>query len=152
MLGVSCTVDALAARLEHCSAVRNGILHRRPFSFRRCRDAYDGVHAVRPFVAAFVFTVCVVVRMYWWLRATSTHAQPIHSDNQGENRQYGMYGYVLRFCRRTCRTPGAHGLAGLSYFFCSAFTSLRSYRICDVQGSHGGGILWTLMGGWSLSS
>jgi len=106
------------------------------------------------FVAAFLFTVCVVVRMYWWF-ACNKYAKlnqfiPTNGERIKNTIDTGLFYAFLK--KELPHSPGHTGLAGLSYTFLFGL-----YIIEIITGSamlkvaHGGGAIWTLMGGWSLS-
>ena len=106
------------------------------------------------FVAAFVFTVCVVVRMYWWF-AGNKYARlnqfiPTTKERIDNTVCTGMF---YAFCRKDLpHAPGHTGLAGLSYFFLFCLYIVEIVTgFAMYKEAMGGGILWTLMGGWSLS-
>jgi Ni/Fe-hydrogenase 1 B-type cytochrome subunit len=105
------------------------------------------------FVAAFVFTVCVVVRMYWWF-AGNQYARinqfiPMSSERIKNTACTASF---YAFCSKDLpHYPGHTGLAGLSYTFLFGLyivqivTGFAMYSV-----AHGGGAVWTLLGGWSL--
>ncbi|HTZ16889.1 MAG TPA: Ni/Fe-hydrogenase, b-type cytochrome subunit [Dissulfurispiraceae bacterium] len=106
------------------------------------------------FVAAFLFTVCVVVRMYWWF-AGNKYAKlnqfiPATGERIKNTIDTGLFYAFLK--KDLPHAPGHTGLAGLSYTFLFCM-----YLVLIITGSamlkvaHGGGAVWTLMGGWSLS-
>ena len=105
------------------------------------------------FVAAFVFTVCVVVRMYWWFAgnqyARITQFIPMSAERIKNTACTASF---YAFCSKDLpHYPGHTGLAGLSYTFLFGLyivqivTGFAMYSV-----AHGGGAIWTLMGGWSL--
>ena len=106
------------------------------------------------FVAAFLFTTCAIVRMYWWFSgnkyARINQFIPTTGERIKNTIDTGLFYAFLK--KELPHSPGHTGLAGLSYTFLFGL-----YIIEIITGSamlkvaHGGGAIWTLMGGWSLS-
>ncbi|MGO9378124.1 MAG: Ni/Fe-hydrogenase, b-type cytochrome subunit [Dissulfurispiraceae bacterium] len=105
------------------------------------------------FVAAFVFTVCVIVRMYWWF-AGNKYARinqfiPMSAERIKNTACTASF---YAFCSKDLpHYPGHTGLAGLSYTFLFGLyiiqivTGFAMYSVAQ-----GGGATWTILGGWSL--
>ncbi len=105
------------------------------------------------FVAAFLFTVCVIVRMYWWF-AGNKYAKinqfiPMSGERIKNTIDTGLFYAFLK--KDLPHAPGHTGLAGLSYTFLfvlyiiEIITGFAMYKV-----ALGGGALWTILGGWSL--
>ena len=102
------------------------------------------------FVAAYIFAVSVVVRIYWWFMGNRYS----HWDQflpVSEERRKNLYGTTQFYCFLRSHCPesiGHTGIAGLTYFFLILIFLLE---ICTgfalYSQSHAGG-LWTLLGGW----
>lgn len=105
------------------------------------------------FVAAYVFAVSVLVRIYWWFVGNRySHWDqflPISSE-----RRKNLYGTAQFYCflREKCPEVIGHtGIAGLTYFIMFLLFLLEIVTgFALYSQSHIGG-LWTLMGGWLLS-
>ncbi len=105
------------------------------------------------FVAAFLFTVCVLVRMYWWF-AGNKYAklnQFIPTSKERFDNTVCTASFYA-FCRKDLpHYPGHTGLAGLSYTFLFClyiFQIVTGFAMLSL--AHGGGAIWTMLGGWSL--
>jgi Ni/Fe-hydrogenase 1 B-type cytochrome subunit len=106
------------------------------------------------FVAAFLFTVCVIVRMYWWFAGNKYAKLNQFIPTSGERIKNVIdTGLFYAFLKKDLpHAPGHTGLAGLSYtfLFClylaQIITGFAMYTL-----AHGGGAIWTMLGGWSLS-
>jgi len=102
------------------------------------------------FVAAYVFAVSVLVRIYWWFMGNRySHWDQFIPISQ--ERRKNLYGTAEFYCflRENCPESIGHtGIAGLTYF---VLFLLFLFEICTgfalYSQSHGGG-LWTLLGGW----
>lgn len=105
------------------------------------------------FIAAYVFAVSVLIRIYWWF-AGNQYARwdqwlPVTQErikNVLGTAQF--YGFLRTHCPHSI---GHTGLAGLSYlvmFLLFIIEILTGFALYSQ--SHGGGALWTLLGGWLL--
>ncbi len=106
------------------------------------------------FVAAFVFTVCVFVRIYWWF-AGNQYARINQFIPMSKERCTNTIctASFYAFCRKDLpHYPGHTGLAGLSYFFlfCLYLVEIAT-GFAMYKEAMGGGVLWTLLGGWTSS-
>jgi len=105
------------------------------------------------FVAAFIFTTCVLVRMYWWFTgnkyARINQFIPTTAERIENTLCTAMF---YAFCKKDLpHSPGHTGLAGVSYFFLFGLyivEIITGFAMLTV--AHGGGAFWTIMGGWSL--
>jgi Ni/Fe-hydrogenase 1 B-type cytochrome subunit len=106
------------------------------------------------FVAAFLFTVCVIVRMYWWFAGNKYAKLSQFIPTSGERIKNTIdTGLFYAFLKKDLpHAPGHTGLAGLTYtllfllYIVQIITGFAMYKT-----ALGGGALWTLLGGWSLS-
>jgi Ni/Fe-hydrogenase 1 B-type cytochrome subunit len=105
------------------------------------------------FIAAYVFAVCVLVRIYWWFVGNRYS----HWDQfipMSEERRKNLYGTAQFYCflREHCPEAIGHtGIAGLTYFLLILLFLLEILTgFALYSQSHAGGI-WTLMGGWLFS-
>jgi Ni/Fe-hydrogenase 1 B-type cytochrome subunit len=109
-----------------------------------------GIH----FIAAYVFTVSVLLRIYWWFagnkNARLNQFIPTNRERLQNIYQTGMF---YAFCQRTLpHSQGHTGLAGLSYaflFLLYFMEIITGFAMLSV--ANGGGAVWTILGGWSLS-
>jgi len=122
------------------------------------RRLCSGAHAVFVhFVACLrLYRLCRSQNVLVGVAGNSTHAlNQFIPTTKGENRQYG----TVRVCstpsvaKDLAARPGAHGpCRAFVISFCSAFTSVDDRTgFAMYKEAMGGGILWTLMGGWSPS-
>jgi Ni/Fe-hydrogenase 1 B-type cytochrome subunit len=105
------------------------------------------------FVAAYVFAVSVLVRIYWWFVGNRYS----HWDQFlpiSEERRKNLYGTAEFYCflREKCPEVTGHtGIAGLTYFLLFMLFLLEILTgFALYSQSHAGGIR-ILMGGWLLS-
>lgn len=105
------------------------------------------------FTAAYIFTVSVIVRMYWWF-AGNQYARinqfiPTTAERLKNILHTGQY-YAFHKSELP-HSPGHTGLAGLSYAFLFVLYLVEivtGFAMLSV--AHGGGAIWTVLGGWSL--
>ncbi len=106
------------------------------------------------YVAAYVFTVSVLVRIYWWF-VGNIHARwnqfvPSTLERCKNTVDTGMFYCFLK--SELPHSPGHTGLAGVSYLFLFILFIIEILTgFAMYSQSHGGGAIWTLMGGWLLS-
>jgi Ni/Fe-hydrogenase 1 B-type cytochrome subunit len=105
------------------------------------------------FVAAYVFAVCVIVRIYWWFMG-NRYAHWDQFIPVSSERRKNLYGTAQFYCflREKCPEVIGHtGIAGLTYFLLFMLFLLEILTgFALYSQSHAGGI-WTLLGGWLLS-
>jgi Ni/Fe-hydrogenase 1 B-type cytochrome subunit len=106
------------------------------------------------FTAAYVFTVSLILRMYWWF-AGNRYARlsqfiPTTAERLRNIRKTAKF---YAFCQGNLPyTPGHTGLAGLTYTFLFLLYLIEiTTGFAMLSVAHGGGAVWTLFGGWSLS-
>lgn len=105
------------------------------------------------FTAAYVFTVSVILRMYWWFagnkNARLNQFIPTTAERLQNTYQTGKF---YAFCQRTLpHSQGHTGLAGLTYTFLFLLYLIEiTTGFAMLSVAHGGGAVWTLLGGWSL--
>lgn len=104
------------------------------------------------FVSAYVFTVSVLVRVYWWFLGNKyarwNQFIPATVERCRNTVDTGLFYCFLK--TDLPHAPGHTGLAGVTYFslFLLFFLEILTGFALYSQ-SHVGGI-WTLMGGWLL--
>lgn len=105
------------------------------------------------FIAAYVFTAGVLVRIYWWFmgnRYSSWREFVPTTTERCEN----LVGTGLVYCfmkKELPHSPGHTGLAGITYFFLFFIFVLEIWTgFALYSQQHAGGAIWTLMGGWLL--
>jgi Ni/Fe-hydrogenase 1 B-type cytochrome subunit len=106
------------------------------------------------FVAAYVFSVSVLVRIYWWF-AGNKYAKydqfvPTTDERVKNAVDTGLFYAFLK--KEIPHAPGHTGLAGIAYtflFFLFIVEILTGFALYSM--AHGGGALWTLLGGWTLA-
>jgi Ni/Fe-hydrogenase 1 B-type cytochrome subunit len=104
------------------------------------------------FVAAYVFTVSVLIRIYWWF-AGNKYAKlnqflPLSAERMKNTIDTGLF---YAFIKNTLpHYPGHTGLAGLSYFFLFMLFLLEILTGFSLYSQGHVGSLWTFLGGWLL--
>jgi Ni/Fe-hydrogenase 1 B-type cytochrome subunit len=104
------------------------------------------------FTAAYIFAVCCVVRVYWWIMgnryAKWSEFVPITPERWKNITDTALFYAFLK--KELPHSPGHTGLAGLTYlflfflFFLEILTGFALYSQSHV------GAIWTLLGGWLL--
>jgi Ni/Fe-hydrogenase 1 B-type cytochrome subunit len=125
--------------------------------FAQAVDATDMIMAYMRFihfVAAFVFSFCVFVRMYWWF-AGNRYARydqfvPTNMERVKNTVDTGLFYAFMK--KDLPHAPGHTGLAGLSYTFLfglyivEIITGFAMYYVAH----DGVNTVSYLLGGWSL--
>jgi len=106
------------------------------------------------FVAAYVFTVSVLVRVYWWFMGNryAKWNQFVPTDGERWKNLVDTALFYAFLKKDLPHSPGHTGLAGLTYFAIFGLFALEimtGFALYSQQ--QGGGAIWTLMGGWLLS-
>lgn len=105
------------------------------------------------FISAYLFSVSLMVRVYWWFAGNKYARLDQFLPLSGE-RCENLAGTTKFYCFMKNDMPhyaGHTGLAGITY------SALFALFIVEIQTgfalysqTHGGGLFWTLMGGWML--
>lgn len=102
------------------------------------------------FIAAYVFAVSVLVRIYWWFMGN----RYAHWDQWiplSKARRENLYGTAQFYCflREHCPEAIGHtGIAGLSYFFMFMLFLIEILTGFALYSQSHVGTLWTILGGW----
>ncbi|HSW39521.1 MAG TPA: Ni/Fe-hydrogenase, b-type cytochrome subunit [Acidobacteriota bacterium] len=106
------------------------------------------------FVAAYAFTASVLFRIYWWF-AGNEYARlnqfiPTSMGRVQNAVQTGLfYGFLEDHIPHS---PGHTGMAGIAYFFLfMMFLFLIFSGFAMLHLANGGGLIYTIGGGWMLS-
>jgi len=105
------------------------------------------------FVSSYVFTVSVLVRIYWWF-AGNRYARlnqfiPASSERQKDLIDSLLFYVFLR--KDSTHAEGHNALAGLTYFLLFILFIVEILTGFALYAESHVGAFWTLMGGWLLS-
>ena len=105
------------------------------------------------FVAAYVFTVSTVVRIYWWFMgnkyAKLDQFIPLSAERWKNVIDTALFYAFLK--KDLPHSPGHTGLAGLTYFIMILLFLLEILTGFALYAQQHVGAFWTLMGGWLLN-
>lgn len=105
------------------------------------------------FVAAYVFTACVLVRIYWWF-AGNKYArldQFIPADSERRKNLIDTFLFYAFLRKNSTHPTGHNALAGLTYFLLFILFIVEMLTGFALYSESHVGAFWTLMGGWLFS-
>jgi Ni/Fe-hydrogenase 1 B-type cytochrome subunit len=105
------------------------------------------------FIAGYVFTVSVLIRIYWWF-AGNKYARLnqfifVNSERWKDTIDTALYYVFLK--KDIPHDPGHTGIAGLTYFCMFMLFLLQILTGFALYSETHVGAFWTLMGGWLFS-
>ncbi len=111
-----------------------------------------GIFRFLHFVAAYIFTVCVFVRIYWWFMGNRyskwSEFVPTTPERWTNTIDTALFYAFLR--KDLPHAPGHTGLAGITYLFMFILFLLEILTGFALYSQSHVGAFWTLMGGWLL--
>lgn len=105
------------------------------------------------FIAAYVFAVSVIVRIYWWF-VGNPYSRWDQFLPVSKARRENLYGTAQFYCflREDCPEAIGHtGIAGLTYFFLVILFLIELFTGFALYSQSHVGALWTVLGGWVFS-
>jgi len=105
------------------------------------------------FIAGYVFTVSVLIRIYWWF-AGNKYARLnqfifVNSERWKDTIDTALFYVFLK--KDIPHDPGHTGIAGLTYFCMFMLFLLQILTGFALYSETHVGAFWTLMGGWLFS-